>query len=372
MTAPQPCVGPARRRLTRTAGAVRLQDMLKTQNLRVVKTEPLVPPSALKQELPASDTVYECVIRGRAAVREIIAGADGRLLAIVGPCSIHDPAAALEYAGRLQRLSERLASKIFIVMRVYFEKPRTTTGWKGLINDPHLNGTHDMQLGLRLARKLLLDINALGLPAGTELLDPITPQYLADLIAWTAIGARTTESQTHREMASGLSMPVGFKNSTDGNLQVAINAMQSARRPHAFLGINQEGQTAIIHTEGNPDGHIVLRGGRSPNYDTESIRRCETLLEQAGLPARIMVDCSHAQTGKDYTRQPDILADLVDQIRAANRSIMGFMMESNLRGGNQKATNGREGLQYGVSITDGCVDWETTERCLSEAAARLP
>lgn len=345
--------------------------MLKTQNLRVVKTEPLVPPSAMKHELPASDAVYEGVIRARSIVRDIIAGRDRRLLAIVGPCSIHDPDAAVEYAGRLRRLSERLAPKIFVVMRVYFEKPRTTVGWKGLINDPHLNGTHDMQLGLRLARKLLLDINALGLPAGTELLDPITPQYLADLISWTAIGARTTESQTHREMASGLSMPVGFKNSTDGNLQVALNAMESARRPHTFLGINQDGQTSIIHTEGNPDGHIVLRGGRTPNYDAESIHTCERLLEESGLPARIMVDCSHAQTGKDYTRQPEVLADLVDQICAGNRSIMGFMIESNLDAGTQKLTNGRDGLRYGVSITDACIDWATTESSLSDAAARL-
>jgi len=346
--------------------------MLRTQNLRVLKTEPLVPPSVLKQELPASEAIYAGVIRARSTVRNIIAGTDARLLAIIGPCSIHDPEAALDYAQQLSRLSHRLTSKLFIVMRVYFEKPRTTIGWKGLINDPHLNGTHDMQLGLRLARKLLLDINALSLPAGTELLDPITPQYLADLISWTAIGARTTESQTHREMASGLSMPVGYKNSTDGNLQIALNAMESARHPHTFLGINQEGRTSVIHTEGNPDGHIILRGGRKPNYDADSIRACEALLAKAGLPSRLMVDCSHAQTGKDYARQPDVLADLVDQIRAGNRSIMGFMIESNLKAGNQKLLHGRDGLQYGVSITDACIDWETTERCLTDAAARLP
>jgi len=346
--------------------------MLRTQNLRVVKSEPLIPPSVLKDELPASDAIYESVIRSRATVRAIITGSEARLLAVVGPCSIHDPEAAFEYAQRLHRLSQHVASKIFVVMRVYFEKPRTTIGWKGLINDPHLNGTHDMQLGLRLARKLLLDINALGLPAGTELLDPITPQYLADLISWTAIGARTTESQTHREMASGLSMPVGYKNSTDGNLQIALNAMESARHAHTFLGINQEGRTSVIHTEGNPDGHIILRGGHTPNYDADSIRKCEELLAKAGLPARLMVDCSHAQTGKDYTRQPDILANLVDQIRAGNHSIMGFMLESNLKSGTQKLTGGREGLQYGVSITDACIDWDTTERCLIEAAQRLP
>jgi 3-deoxy-7-phosphoheptulonate synthase len=346
--------------------------MLKTQNVHVVKTEPLVPPVALKNELPASDAIYEGVLEARSTVRDIIAGTDRRLLGVVGPCSIHDPEAALDYARRLAALAPRVESKIFIVMRVYFEKPRTTVGWKGLISDPHLNGTHDMQLGLRLARKLLIDIAGLGLAAGTELLDPITPQYIADLISWTAIGARTTESQTHREMASGLSMPVGFKNTTDGNQLVAINAMQSAGHPHTFLGINQEGSTSIIHTEGNPDRHIILRGGSTPNYDADSIRRCEELLARAGLPTRIVVDCSHAQTGKDYTRQPEVLADLVAQIRGGNRSLMGFMLESNLAAGNQSLKSGRVGLEYGKSITDACIAWDTTEQCLLEAAAKLP
>jgi 3-deoxy-7-phosphoheptulonate synthase len=346
--------------------------MLKTQNVHVVKTEPLVPPVALKRELPASDALYEGVLKARSTVRDIIAGTDRRLLGVVGPCSIHDPEAALDYARRLAALAPRIESKIFIVMRVYFEKPRTTVGWKGLINDPHLNGTCDMQLGLRLARKLLIDIAGLGLAAGTELLDPITPQYIADLISWTAIGARTTESQTHREMASGLSMPVGFKNTTDGNQLVAINAMQSAGHPHTFLGINQEGFTSIIHTEGNPDRHIILRGGGTPNYDAESIRRCEELLAKSGLPTRIVVDCSHAQTGKDYTRQPEVLADLVAQIRGGNRSLMGFMVESNLVAGNQALKGGRTGLEYGKSITDACIAWDTTEQCLLEAAAQLP
>lgn len=345
--------------------------MLKTQDLRVVRTEPLIAPSVLKRELAASDGVYETVIRARASVRDIIAGTDPRLLAIVGPCSIHDPEAARDYAQRLRHLSDRVDSQLFVLMRVYFEKPRTIGGWKGLINDPHLDGTHDVQYGLRLARRILLDIGRIGLPAATELLDPITPQYIADLISWTAIGARTTESQTHREMASGLSMPVGFKNTTDGNLRVALNAMESARRAHSFLGINQDGQTSIIHTQGNPDGHIVLRGGRTPNYDAKSIRACEELLAKADLPVRILVDCSHAQTGKDYTRQPEVLADLIEQIRAGNRSIMGFMLESNIQAGTQKPSAGRAGLAYGVSITDGCIDWETTERCLLNAARRL-
>ncbi len=346
--------------------------MLRTENLHVARSAPLIAPIALKAELSASDEIYETVIRARAAMRAIIAGQDHRLLAVVGPCSIHDPDAARDYARRLQQLSAAIASKILVVMRVYFEKPRTTIGWKGLINDPHLNGTHDVEAGLRLARRLLLDVNAMGIPAGTELLDPIVPQYVADLIAWTAIGARTTESQTHREMASGLSMPVGYKNSTDGNLQVAINAMESARHPHSFLGISQDGRTSIIHTEGNPDGHIILRGGRKPNYDAANIRACEELLRAAHFPARIMVDCSHAQTGKDYRQQAHVLANLVDQIRAGNRSIMGFMLESNLNAGNQRLTSRREQLQYGVSITDACIDWATTERCLTEAAAILP
>ena len=266
---------------------------------------------------------------------------------------------------------ERLAPKLFVLMRVYFEKPRSTIGWKGLINDPHLDGTHDMALGLRLARRLLIDINGLGLGAATELLDPVTPQYLADLVSWAAIGARTTESQTHREMASGLSMPVGFKNNTDGNQQVAINALQSARHPHAFVGINQEGMTSVVHTQGNPDCHIILRGGRTPNYDRASIEACERLLATADVPVRILVDCSHAQTGKDYSRQPEVLAEIVAQVSAGSRSIMGFMLESNIAGGNQPLARGREGLRYGVSVTDACLDWETTERCLSDAAAAL-
>src|SRR5947199_115314 len=295
--------------------------MLRTQNLHVVKTEPLVAPRVIKRELPGSDALYAVVVRARATIRDIIAGRDGRLLALVGPCSIHDPEAARDYARRLAALAARLADKLFVVMRVYFEKPRTTIGWKGLINDPHLNGTHDMQLGLRLARQLLVDLARLGLPAGTELLDPITPQYLADLISWAAIGARTTESQTHREMASGLSMPVGFKDTTDGNQQVAIDALESARHPHTFLGIDQDGVASVIHTEGNPDGHIILRGWRTPRYDAWSIRRGEELLLAAGLPALVLAgqllgvhvgeaDDPHVRVGAADLRPPE--TDVLD------------------------------------------------------------
>jgi len=344
---------------------------LRTQDVHVLRTEALPPPRALKDELPGSDDVYRLVLRTRAAIRDIIAGRDARLLAVVGPCSIHDPEAALDYARRLARVGERLSGQLLVVMRVYFEKPRTTIGWKGFINDPHLDGSHAMQTGLRLARRLLLDIGALGLPAGTEFRDPITPQFLADLVSWTAIGARTTESQTHREMASGLSMPVGFKNSTGGDLQGAINALESARHPHSFLGINQDGMTSIVHTGGNPDGHVVLRGGRTPNYDRASVATCEELLRAAGLPGRIVVDCSHAQTRKDHTRQAEVLKDLVEQLRADRRAIMGFMLESNIGGGSQKLTGGRADLAYGVSITDPCIDWETTERCLEGVAQAL-
>ena len=345
--------------------------MLRTQDLRVVATEPLTPPAELKRELSADDRHYAVVVRARETVRAILAGTDPRLLAVVGPCSIHDPEAALDYARRLRALADAVGERLFLVIRVHFEKPRTTIGWKGLINDPHLNGTHDMHTGLRLARRLLLDIAALGLPAGTELLDPITPRYLADLLSWAAIGARTTESQTHREMASGLSMPVGFKNSTEGNLQVAVNAIESARRPHSFLGITQDGVTAIVRTSGNPDTHVVLRGGRTPNYDAASIEECGRMLVKAGLEPRVMVDCSHAQTNKDYRKQPAVLAALCDQIRAGSRAIMGVMLESNINAGNQPLLADRSALKYGVSITDPCIDWPSTERCLLEAADAL-
>ena len=344
--------------------------MRKIQDLHVLATQPLVAPRALKEELPVDEMLAETVVNARETVRRILNGRDSRLLCVVGPCSIHDPEAALDYAGRLVELSRRLEERLFIVMRVYFEKPRTTVGWKGLINDPHMDDSCDMQEGLRIARRLLLDINRLGLPAGTEMLDPITPQYIADLISWAAIGARTTESQTHREMASGLSMPVGFKNTTEGNLQIAVNAIESARRPHSFLGITQDGVTAIVRTSGNPDTHVVLRGGKTPNFDEGSVEECVRLLLKGGLEPRVLVDCSHAQTAKDYTRQPAILKALVDQVANGNRAIMGLMLESNIGAGNQPLTD-RASLKYGVSITDPCIDWATTERCLVEAAEVL-
>ncbi len=341
------------------------------QDVHVQATEPLVAPKVLKAELPIDESIVDTVVTARDTICQILRGRDQRLLCIVGPCSIHDPEAALEYAERLNELRCRLETQLFIVMRVYFEKPRTTVGWKGLINDPHMDDSCDVEAGLRIARQLLLEINRMGLAAGTELLDPITPQYIADLIAWAAIGARTTESQTHREMASGLSMPVGFKNTTDGNLQIAVNAIESARRPHSFLGINQDGATAIVRTAGNPDTHVVLRGGKTPNFDSASIEECGKLLAKASLEPRLVVDCSHAQTSKDYTRQPLVLEALVEQVRVGSQAIMGVMLESNLSAGNQSLKDGRSPLKYGVSITDPCIDWTTTESCLRRAADLL-
>src|ERR1022692_2415701 len=338
--------------------------MRKIQDIHVQSTQPLVAPQRLKDQLPVDEAIVATVVKARETIRKIIRGADRRLLCIVGPCSIHDPASAIDFAERLRRLKDAVAEQLYIIMRVYFEKPRTTVGWKGLINDPHMDDSCDITEGLRIARTLLIQINRMGLAAATETLDPITPQYIADLIAWSAIGARTTESQTHREMASGLSMPVGFKNSTEGNLQVAINAVQSARRAHSFLGITQEGMTAIIRTAGNPDTHIVLRGGRKPNFDAASITECEQMLSAAGLEPRVMVDCSHAQTGKDYSKQPEVFATLVKQVAAGSNAILGAMLESNLEAGNQPLGNDRKALKYGVSITDPCIDWATTERCL--------
>lgn len=343
-----------------------------TSNLHVTRFEPLVAPKVLLAELPITRTVATTVLEGRRAVGQILAGRDPRLLVVVGPCSIHDPVAALEYAGRLARLRRDLAGTLCLVMRVYFEKPRTTVGWKGLINDPHLDGTRDMMLGLRIARRLLLDVNELGLPCATELLGPVVPQYIADLVCWTAIGARTAESQTHREMASGLSMPVGFKNTTDGNLQIALDAMQAAGAPHTFLGMDDDGRGAIVHTTGNPERHLVLRGGGGrTNYDAQSVAEAAALCAARGLPARLMVDASHGNSGKDHDRQPVVFRDVVAQVAAGSRHIMGAMIESHLHAGSQRMGEGPAGLTYGLSITDACIDWETTEALLREADATL-
>jgi 3-deoxy-7-phosphoheptulonate synthase len=340
-----------------------------TSNLHVQRFEPLVPPGQLIAELPASADVQRRVAAARQEVRRILAGHDHRLLVVVGPCSIHDPAAALEYARRLAPLRERLASELCILMRVYFEKPRTNLGWKGLINDPHLDGSRDMAAGLRLGRKLLLDINELGLPAATELLGPVVAQYIADLVAWTAIGARTVESQTHREMASGLSMPVGFKNGTDGNLQVALDGLIATGSPHTFLGLDEGGHAAIVHTTGNPDRHLVLRGGATrTNYDAQSIASAVELLRQAGQCARVMVDCSHGNSAKDHTRQGVVLRDVAGQVRGGSEAIMGVMLESHLHAGSQRLEGNPAALRYGVSITDACIDWDTTAVLLGELA----
>ena len=343
--------------------------MTRTENLNIVEVLPITSPKELKNILPVSDNVVENVLNARNAIRSILEGEDSRLLMIVGPCSIHDPESALEYAERLKSLADKVSDTILVVMRVYFEKPRTTVGWKGLINDPELDGTHKINKGIELARRLLIEINALGLPCATETLDPITPQYLADLISWSAIGARTTESQTHREMASGLSMPVGFKNGTDGGLTVAINAMKSALQPHHFLGINNEGLSSAIQTSGNRNVHLVLRGGSNgPNYDAISIHKAAKSLASEGSPEAIMIDCNHANSGKDPSRQELVLRDAIHQIEKGDNSIIGIMIESNINGGNQPISTS---LQYGVSITDACLDWENTERIILNANQSL-
>jgi 3-deoxy-7-phosphoheptulonate synthase len=325
----------------------------------------LTAPRTLKAGLPMTEVSSETVVRSRQAVTNILQQRDPRLLVVIGPCSIHDVDGALEYGRRLTVLRNELADQMEIIMRVYFEKPRTTVGWKGLINDPHLDNSQDIDTGLRMARKLLLDLTAIGLPAATEFLDPIVPQYIAELITWAAIGARTTESQTHREMASGLSMPVGFKNGTDGSLQIALDAMHSARTPHSFLGIDQDGATSVVRTTGNNTGHVVLRGGRlRSNYDADSIRDAETRLAEAGLPPVLMVDCSHANSGKQHARQEDVWHSIIEQRAAGTRSLIGAMIESYLEEGNQPIPGNRKELRYGVSITDACISWEMTERML--------
>jgi 3-deoxy-7-phosphoheptulonate synthase len=346
--------------------------MQKTSDINVVDTRALPSPAALLAELPKTDAQSEFVARTRREIHRLIFTDEKRLLLIVGPCSIHDLKAGRVYARQLAELAREVADRVMIVMRVYFEKPRTTVGWKGLIMDPHLDGSHDIATGLRTARTFLREVLDLGLPTATELLDPITPQYIADLICWSAIGARTAESQTHRQMASGLSMPLGFKNGTDGSINTAINAIKAAAQPHTFLGINLDGAASAIVTRGNPDCHIVLRGGTAgPNYSSAHILQTEQLLTKAGLPKSILVDCSHDNSAKQPERQPEVIRELLAQITAGNTSIMGAMIESNLESGSQPFPQPKETLRYGVSITDACIDWPTTEKSVREIHAAL-
>lgn len=346
--------------------------MFKTSDLHVVETRPLISPATIHQDLPLTDAAAALVSETRDRIRNIMRHEDQRLLVIVGPCSVHDVRAAYDYGQRLIELRHELSDRLEIVMRVYFEKPRTTIGWKGLINDPHLDGSYDINLGLRLARKLLLDLADLGLPAATELLDPIIPQYIADVIAWTAIGARTTESQTHREMASGLSMPIGFKNNTDGSLYAAANAMLSASQTHHFLGINHSGLASIVSTTGNPDGHLVLRGGsKGPNYDASHVQQAARELTRLDLNPRVMIDCSHGNCGKDHNRQPLVLNNVAEQLASGSPYIMGVMIESHLVAGNQPIPQDLSQLTYGQSITDSCVDFDTTASMLRSLAKSL-
>ncbi len=341
-------------------------------NVNVISQELLPTPEEVKRVLPLTERAEKTVLAGREAVRRILDREDHRLFVVVGPCSIHDLKAAHDYAGRLKQLADEVGDTLLIVMRVYFEKPRTTVGWKGLINDPDMDDSFHIEKGLHLARELLLHLADLGLPTATEALDPVTPQYLSDLISWTAIGARTAESQTHREMASGLSTPVGFKNATDGSLAVAINALHAASRPHHFLGINQRGQSAVFRTRGNRYGHVVLRGGGGrPNYDSVSIALCEKELTAAQLPLNIAVDCSHGNSNKDYSLQPLVAENCATQIVDGNRSIVALMLESNLQAGNQSIPQDHAQLKYGVSVTDACIDWPTTEKLLRELRHRL-
>lgn len=344
----------------------------KIYNVNVTSEEVLTTPAELKKQLPISDQARQNVYSSRKTIENILDRKDHRLLVVVGPCSIHDIKAANEYAAKLDRLRRELEEQLFILMRVYFEKPRTTIGWKGLINDPDMDDSFDINKGLLLGRRLLHNLAEMGLPAATEALNAIVPQYIQDLISWSAIGARTTESQTHREMSSGLSTPIGFKNGTDGSLTVAINALQSVSSPHSFLGINQAGQVAVLKTRGNPYAHIVLRGGGGKtNFDSVSVANCETVLKKANLPSNIMVDVSHANSGKNPDHQPLVLKDVINQIAEGNRSILGVMIESNLRKGNQPIQVDKNKMQYGVSVTDGCIGWETTERILRDAALAL-
>ncbi len=344
---------------------------MSTSDIRVTGIQPLDPPRSYIESQPITPKISRIVLETRAAIENIENGTDSRMVMLVGPCSIHDEKAGIEYAKRLAVLAREVEDSILVVMRVYFEKPRTTVGWKGLINDPNLDGTFDMHTGLRRARAFLIEVGNLGLPTGTEFLDPFTPQYLADLISWGAIGARTTESQTHRQMASGLSMPIGFKNSTGGSCQIAVDAMMAARSPHAFLGIDLDGRAAVIKTVGNKAQHLILRGGSSgPNYDEDSVASAGALLKMAGLKPNVVIDCSHANSSKDHRRQPIVFRDAVRQRVEGNEGVIGLMLESHLNEGNQPMGNLAE-LKYGVSITDACINWESTEELLREAHALL-
>ncbi len=342
-----------------------------TDDIRIEGLKPLLPPAILMEEIPLSEAGSATVAFGRKAVQGVLNGTDDRVVAVVGPCSIHDVEAGAEYAGKLKAVADRLAGELVVVMRVYFEKPRTTVGWKGLINDPLLDGSFRVNDGLRLGRKFLLDVAEIGLPAGAEFLDLITPQYLADLVSWGAIGARTTESQCHRELASGLSMPVGFKNGTDGNLQIAIDACNAAANPHHFLSVTKHGVAAIVATRGNPDGHVILRGAASgPNYDAASVTQVVAGLTKAKLPVRMIIDCSHGNSSKDHNRQPLVAADIAAQIAAGNRAISGVMIESHLNGGRQNLTPGKP-LVRGQSVTDACLAWDDTVPVLEQLAAAV-
>lgn len=348
-----------------------LQSNSITQNdiddVNLQSIHPLVTPAELKTELPLTESAYQTVLHGRETIRNILDGKDKRIFVVIGPCSIHDPVAAHEYADRLKVLSDKIKDSIYVVMRVYFEKPRTTVGWKGLINDPDMNDSFNIEKGLRIGRKLLVELNEKGLPCATEALDPNSPQYYQDLISWSAIGARTTESQTHREMSSGLSSPVGFKNGTDGGLTVATNAMQSVKHGHHFLGLNNQGQVSVIRTSGNPYAHVVLRGGNGkPNYDAGSVAEAESALAKAKVSTKIMIDTSHANSNKDPFLQPLVLKNITEQIIDGNKSIIGIMVESHLKGGRQEIPENLCDLEYGKSVTDGCIDWDTTEKVLLE------
>ncbi|MGF1906758.1 3-deoxy-7-phosphoheptulonate synthase [Aliivibrio salmonicida] len=340
-------------------------------NINIIDEQVLITPQELKNKIPLSESARHFIQQSRQTISNIIHKKDHRLLIVCGPCSIHDIDAAKEYAKRLKAISEELSDQLFIVMRVYFEKPRTTVGWKGLINDPHLDGSFDIEGGLHTARQLLVDLSEIGIPLATEALDPISPQYIGDTFSWAAIGARTTESQTHREMASGLSVPVGFKNGTDGSLSTSINAMQAAASGHRFMGINSEGQVALLTTQGNPNGHVILRGGKQTNYDSVSVAECEDELSKSNLDAALMIDCSHANSCKDYRRQPLVAEDAIHQIREGNKSIIGLMIESHLNEGNQPSDIPLAEMKYGVSITDACINWASTEALLRHTHEEL-